>query len=252
VATWKLLLEYEGTDFAGWQVQPGERTVQGALELALSTVLRAPTRVQGAGRTDAGAHALGQVASFESDADVGAELAKVNGVLPADVVVLSAERMRGPFHARFDAVRRHYRYRIHRGPLAVERRTSLWISRPLDVDAMREAASLVPGHRDFGSLGTPPDPEGGTECDLDRLEIVEEGRLLKVDVSANRFLRKMVRTLVGSLLEVGWGKRPARWIEEVIEARDRRAAGPVVPSRGLFLMAVDYPRRNGAPNGGRT
>ena len=247
---WKLVLEYDGTDFAGWQVQPGARTVQGELEHALSTVLRAPIRVHGAGRTDAGVHALGQVASFEAEADVSSELAKVNGVLPEDIVVRSAEPERERFHARFDAVRRHYRYRIHRGPAAVERRTSLWLLRALDVEAMREAARLVPGSRDFASFGAPPEEGGTTECRLDRLDIVEDGRIVSVEASANRFLRKMVRTLVGTLLEIGAGKRPPRWIEDVIEARDRQAAGEVVPARGLFLVSVDYP--NGSANGGRT
>ncbi len=251
MSVWKLVLEYDGTEFAGWQVQPEDRTVQGELERALSTVLREPIRVHGAGRTDAGVHALGQVASFESEADPATELMKINGVLPADVVVRSVERMEGPFHARFDAVRRHYRYRIHRGPSAVERRTSLWLTRDLDVAAMSEAASLVPGHRDFVSLGSPPEPGASTECDLNRLEIVEDGRLVRVEVSANRFLRKMVRTLVGTLLEIGWGKHPPRRINEVIEARDRRAAGPAVPPQGLFLLSVDYTQsRNGSPNGG--
>ncbi|MGH2570110.1 MAG: tRNA pseudouridine(38-40) synthase TruA [bacterium] len=247
---WKLVLEYDGTDFAGWQLQPGVRTVQGELERALSTVLRAPIRVHGAGRTDSGVHALGQVVSFETDADVAAALAKVNGVLPDDVVVRSAEPAYERFHARFDAVRRHYRYRIHRGPSAVERRTSLWLLRALDLEAMREAAHLVPGSRDFASFGSPPEEGGTTECRLDRLEIVEDGRIVSVEASANRFLRRMVRTLVGTLLEVGAGKHPPRWIEEVIEARDRRAAGEVVPARGLFLVSVDYP--NGSANGGRT
>jgi tRNA pseudouridine38-40 synthase len=249
LAVWKLVLEYDGTDFAGWQVQPGERTVQGELERALSTVLREPVRVHGAGRTDAGVHALGQVASFETEADVASELAKVNGVLPDDVVVRSAERAGERFHARFDAVRRNYRYRIHRGPSAVERRTALRLSRALDLGAMREAARLVPGSRDFASFGAAPEPGATTECRLDRLEIVEDGRIVSVEASANRFLRRMVRTLVGTLLEIGAGKRPARWIEEVIEARDRSAAGEAVPPRGLFLVSVDYP--NGW-NGGRT
>ncbi len=245
MSCWKLVLEYDGTDFSGWQVQPAARTVQDELNRAVSTVLREPIRTQGAGRTDAGVHALGQVASFECDADVCAVLTKVNGVLPADVVVRSAEAAGERFHARFDAVRRHYRYRMHRGPSAVERRTSLWLKGELDVPAMREAARRVPGHRDFASFGTAMDDDS-TECRLDRLEIVENGRIVNVEVSANRFLRKMVRTLTGTLLEVGRGKRPPEWIDDVIEARDRRAAGLTVPPQGLFLMSVDYPEsRNG-------
>jgi tRNA pseudouridine38-40 synthase len=130
----------------------------------------------------------------------------------------------------------------------VERRTSLELFRALDVETMRAAARLVPGRRDFASFGAPPEEGGTTECLLDRLELVEHGRIVHVEVSANRFLRKMVRTLVGTLLEIGVGKRPPRWIEEVIEARDRRAAGEALPAHGLFLVSVDYP--NGSANGG--
>lgn len=238
---WKLVLEYEGTDFAGWQIQPRERTVQGEVNRALSTVLREEIRVQGAGRTDAGVHALGQVASLEASADVAAELRSVNGVLPGDVVVREAKPAPEGFHARFDAVRRHYRYRLRTAPSAIERRTSLAVSPAPSVERMQEAAARLQGRHDFASFGTELEPGESTECFVERVAIMPEGSMLSVEVSANRFLRKMVRTLVGTLLEVGWGKRPPEWVDEVIEARDRRVAGPVIASRGLFLVAVDYP-----------
>lgn len=244
---WKLVIEYDGTDFAGWQVQPTERTVQGELKRALETVLRHPVRVTGAGRTDAGVHALGQVASFESEEDVVAARRSLNGVLPRDVVVRTAEMAPVGFHARYDAVRRHYRYRMHRGETAIHRR-SAWALRPLpDVAAMRAAAARMPGHRDFASLASGVEPGETTDCHLERVEVLEDGVFLNVEVSGNRFLRKMVRTMVGTLLEVGWGKQPPEWIDEVLASRDRRLAGPVVPPTGLFLVGVEYP--DNAPEG---
>jgi tRNA pseudouridine38-40 synthase len=241
VASWKLVVEYDGTDFAGWQIQPGLRTVQGELARALSTVLREEIGVQGAGRTDAGVHALGQVASLASDADVAGGLYSVNCVLPEDVIVRSAEKMSDGFHARFDAVRRHYRYRLHRGPAALERRTCLRVHPLPDVRRMRAAASRILGDRDYASFASDA-PEGeSTVCRVERCDVLEDGRFVNVEVTANRFLRKMVPTLVGSLLEVGWGKRPPEWIDEILEARDRRVAGPVLAPRGLILTAVDYP-----------
>ena len=236
-----LVLEYDGTDFCGWQVQPDERTVQGELNRALSTVLRAEIRVEGAGRTDAGVHALGQVASFEAEGDIGGSIYPVNSVLPDDVVIREARRAPDGFHARFDAVRRHYRYRLVDHPVAVERRTSLRVFPPPNVDRMREAAARLPGHRDFASFASSVEPGESTECILEKVELTPAGEFLNVDVTANRFLRKMVRTLVGTLLEIGWAKRPPEWIDEVLAARNRRAAGPVVAPQGLFLMGVDYP-----------
>ncbi|HMB68155.1 MAG TPA: tRNA pseudouridine(38-40) synthase TruA [bacterium] len=246
---WKLVLEYDGTEFAGWQVQPSERTVQGELKEALETVLRHPVRVTGAGRTDAGVHALGQVVSLESPEDVAAARRSLNGVLPDDVVVREAVAAPDGFHARYDAVRRHYRYRLHRGATAVHRRFA-WEVRPEpDPEAMRAAAVRLTGHRDFASLASGTEPDETTECRLERVEVRERGAFLDVEVTANRFLRKMVRTMVGTLLEVGWGKQPPEWIDEVLAGRDRRLAGPVIPPTGLFLSGVEYPGDDPATEG---
>ncbi len=243
---WKLVLEYDGTDFAGWQIQPDARTVQGEVKRALETVLRHPVRVTGAGRTDAGVHALGQVVGLESDVDVAAARRSLNGVLPDDVVVRSAEVVYDGFHARFDAIRRHYRYRMALDDTAVHRRTR-WRVRPIpDVAAMRDAAARLVGERDFASLASALEPDEGTVCRVERVELKEQDRFLDLEVTANRFLRKMVRTMVGTLLEVGHGKRPPEWIEEMLEARNRRVAGPVIPPTGLFLVGVDYPEESPA------
>lgn len=239
--SWKLVVEYDGTDFAGWQVQPTERTVQGELKRALETVLRHPVRVTGAGRTDAGVHALGQVASLESSRDVAAAQGSLNGVLPRDLVVRRITPAPDGFHARYHAVRRHYRYRLHRGATAIHRRTSWSVTGRLDVEAMREAAAHCVGCRDFASLASGLEAEDTTDCHVEKVELREDGPFVNVEVAADRFLRKMVRTLVGTLLEVGWGKQPPEWIPGMLEARDRSLAGPVIPPRGLFLVAVDYP-----------
>lgn len=238
---WKLTVEYDGTDFAGWQVQPDARTVQGELDRALSTVLQERVQVTGAGRTDAGVHASGQVAAITCERDLGEVLHSVNRFLDDDVVIRSAEPVAMDFHPRFQAVTRHYEYRLHRGPTALLRR-SVWTPHPWpDLDLVAQAAERIPGTRDFASFASEVPPGESTECRLDRVQLKQEGELVTVEVTANRFLRKMVRTIVGTLLEVGRGKRPPSWIDEVLEARDRAAAGPVVPPTGLFLVRVDYP-----------
>ena len=239
--TWKLVLEYDGTDFAGWQVQPRERTVQGELKRALEVVLREEVRVTGAGRTDAGVHALGQVASVTCRGDVVAALRSVNAVLAEDVVARSASAAPEGFDARRSALRRHYRYVVHRGPTALQRRFCLALDRLPDPARMNDAASRLLGRRDFMSFASGLEPGDGTECIVERAEVRERGDFLDFEVTANRFLRKMVRTVMGTLLEVGWGQRPPEWIDDVVAARDRRAAGTVVPPTGLFLVAVDYP-----------
>ncbi len=238
---WKLVVEYDGTEFAGWQVQPDARTVQGELKRALATVLREEVRVTGAGRTDAGVHAAGQVVSLSTAADLPGALRSVNAVLPRDVVVRSAGSAPAGFDARRDAVRRHYRYRLHPGPTALHRRFAWVVDRGPDAEAMAAAAARLPGRRDFASFASGIEPDEGTECLLERVAVERRGPFLDLDVTANRFLRKMVRTIVGTLLEVGRGARPPEWIDDVIAARDRRAAGPVVPPEGLCLLAVDYP-----------
>ncbi|HET9888390.1 MAG TPA: tRNA pseudouridine(38-40) synthase TruA, partial [bacterium] len=198
---WKLTLEYDGTDFSGWQAQPGVRTVQVEMERALGILLHRELRIAGAGRTDAGVHAEGQVASFLAQAsDPSLEdllvYTKLNAILPPDIVVRRAERMDPGFHARFSAIRRHYVYRMYRGKTAIQRRAALSVRGPIDVDLMREAAQRFLGTRDFASIGSPPEPGDSTVCRLEALDVSTVGSLVILQVSANRFLRKMVRTLV--------------------------------------------------------
>lgn len=242
---WKLVVEYDGTDFSGWQWQPGYRTVQAELERGLSIYLRRPVRIAGAGRTDTGVHATGQVASFrkkEGDLDLAtADLYALNSILPFDLAVRRVELLPPGFHARFSAIRRHYAYRLRRSKSPVDRRNSLRLRFPCDVGLFRAGASRLVGRHDFASFGAPTDPGEPTVCTLERVELVDAGDLLILEVSGNRFLRKMVRTLVGVLLEVARGRKPPEWVDELLAAKDRRVGGAPVAAQGLTLVAVDYP-----------
>ena len=240
----KVTIEYDGTAYAGWQRQLNLATVQAALEEALRSITQTAITVTGAGRTDAGVHALGQVASFESDNPFSPEdwTRALNAVLPKDVCVLSTEAVPETFHARYSAKWKIYEYRIlnrkERSALAVNRAWHL--HSPLNLTAMREAGGYLVGKHDFASFqGHPTDTED-TLCDVSRLEITQKGHIIRVAIQADRFLKQMVRTIVGTLVEVGQGKRQPQSLQDVLAARDRRAAGYTAPPHGLYLVRVDY------------
>lgn len=238
-------LEYDGTDFHGWQVQPhGERTVQGALEAALQRVAGGSVRVIGAGRTDAGVHAQGQVASarVETRLDVETLRRALNAVLPRDVAVLALARAPDAFHARRDAVAKLYAYRIWNGAIRspLRERTALWMPQRLDRDAMRAALATLAGTHDFASFQAAGSKPGPTVRRLDRAELVVAGDALRVELEGSGFLRHMVRNVVGTLLEVGSGRRPADSLPALLAARDRTQAGPTAAARGLTLVHVRY------------
>jgi tRNA pseudouridine38-40 synthase len=241
----KLTVEYDGTDFSGWQVQPGQRTVQGDLEAAMADLAGEDVRVTGAGRTDAGVHALGQVANVPTSLTLPVEKigAALNARLGRDVRVVHVEDVPESFHARFDAVSRSYFYLIGGEESALWRRNRWFVSARLDREAMREALVCLEGEHDFSSFclaGSEPDHHRcrvtaiSLECEADF------GGLHTVRITANRFLRGMVRSIVGTLVEVGRGKTSPDEFERILEARDRGAAGPTAPPHGLYLEAVRY------------
>lgn len=242
--TYKVTLEYDGTNYAGWQRQPDQPTIQGAVEAAIRTVAQADIPAIAAGRTDAGVHALGQVVSFRSDKEFSAEewARALSGLLPADISVRHVERVADDFHARYEAREKLYEYRIllRHERSALERARAWHIHGQLDVDAMREGAHLLTGCHDFSSFqGSPTDTEN-TICDLRRLELIQRDPLIRIEVLADRFLKQMVRAIVGTLVEVGQHKRAPQAMKDILEAKDRRAAGLTAPPHGLYLVSVIY------------
>jgi tRNA pseudouridine38-40 synthase len=241
----KLTLEYDGTDFAGWQVQPGARTVQGEIESALSDLTGESQRVTGAGRTDAGVHALGQVASvpFLLDLPCDRITGALNARLSRDVRVLSAADVPESFNARFDAVSRSYFYLIGGAESPLWRRNRWFVSAPLDMGAMRDALSAVEGERDFSSFCLAGSEPPHHRCRVTSISLESHpyvGGMLVLRITSDRFLRGMVRSIVGTAVEVGRGKTTPGRFREILEARDRGAAGPTAPAHGLYLEAVRY------------
>jgi tRNA pseudouridine38-40 synthase len=245
----RLLLEYDGTEFAGWQVQAGgERTVQGTLAEALRRVCGAEPEVVGAGRTDAGVHALGQVAGVRVATRLAPRelLRALNAVLPADVAVRASEAAPPGWHPRHDARAKLYRYAIWNGRVRSPRRArfSHFVPRPLDVAAMAEAAAALVGRRDFRSFqAAGSGVEDAVRTVFDAAVYGEPGAEVVLDLEGDGFLRHMVRNVAGTLLQVGLGERPAGSLPALLEARDRRRAGPTAPSRGLTLVQVRYDER---------
>jgi tRNA pseudouridine38-40 synthase len=244
MAAYKLTLEYDGTAYAGWQRQVAQPTIQAAVEEAIRQITQTAHSVIGAGRTDAGVHALGQVASFRSEKPLGpADWTRaLNAVLPKDIAVLSTERAPDCFHARYSAKRKRYEYRLftRQSRSALDRHRHWQLHGPLNLEAMREAAGLIVGVHDFSSFqGHPTDTEDPV-CDLERLQIVQAAPLIHIEVVGNRFLKQMVRAIVGTLVEVGQGKRAPQSLKDVLSAKDRRAAGQTAPPHGLYLVRVDY------------
>ena len=238
----KLVVAYDGTDFRGWQRQPAGRTVQGALEDALFRVTQKRVAVLGAGRTDAGVHAAGQAASFRAslklpDADLFRAL---NAVLPGDVRVLSLAPAAPDFHARRSAVSKTYEYRIVTSRLIspFDFRFALHVPARLNVAAMRRAAALFVREADFSAFTS--NREYDPVRRVTRSELRRRGDALVYAIAANGFLRYMVRTIVGTLLEVGRGKLPPEAVETIFAVRDRGLAGPTAPAKGLCLVRVEY------------
>jgi tRNA pseudouridine38-40 synthase len=242
---YKLLIEYDGTPFVGWQIQANGVSVQGVITAAIEAFCGERVHVQGAGRTDAGVHALGQVAhvdlakDWDTDTVRDALTAKLR---PHPVAVLAAELVPDTFEARFSAIKRHYRYCIvnRRADLALARHRAWRVPRPLDAPAMHAAAQRLVGKHDFTTFRD-------TECQakspvktLDQLDVSRDGDDVTVVTSARSFLHSQVRSMVGSLVAVGEGRWSADDLSAALEARDRAACAPVAPPEGLYLVRVDY------------
>jgi tRNA pseudouridine38-40 synthase len=242
---YKLTIEYDGTPFAGWQWQDNAPSVQRALVEAIEAFSGEKTVVQGAGRTDAGVHALGQVAHFDLAKAHAADTVRdaLNAHLrPHPVAVLAVEIVRQSFNARSSAVRRHYLYRIvnRRPDLALQRLRAWRVPRLLDVVAMHEAAQRLTGKHDFTTFRSTECQAASPVKTLDRLDVTRTGDEVHIAATARSFLHNQVRSLVGSLVLVGDGKWSADDLVRALEARDRAACGPVAPPEGLYLVRVDY------------
>jgi len=236
-------VEYDGTDYCGFQWQDDRPTVQGELERALAAVTRETIRITAAGRTDAGVHARGQVIAFHTgwrhpltDLERG-----LNALLAEDVAVRELALVEEGFHPRFSARSREYRYTVFNQPLRspLARRFSYHWSHPLDVEAMNRAARALIGTHDFATFGQPPQGEN-TVRRVMRAWCSREGPFVYLDIEANAFLRRMVRSIVGTLLQVGSGKLSPRDFAEILHAAERSLAGPTAPPHGLCLMRVNY------------
>ena len=255
----RLEIAYDGTDFAGWAVQAGERTVAGVLDEALSTVFRVPVRLFAAGRTDTGVHATGQVAHVDVPADAVPNayprspreaapeflplVRRLARFLPSDVRVRDIARAPAGFDARFSALRRHYEYRLSTAPHGVEPQQARFVTpwpRPLDVDAMAAASRDMVGLHDFAAFCRQRD--GATTIrDLQRLDWTRDGDVITAQVSADAFCWSMVRSLVGALLAVGDGRRSPHWCAGLLRLSQRSSDYTAAPARGLTLTGVDYP-----------
>jgi tRNA pseudouridine38-40 synthase len=242
--TLKLTIAYDGTRFVGWQRQSEGESIQGLLEDALAKFEGAPVTVQGAGRTDAGVHALAQVASTRVTCghDVATLTRALNAHLPEEVRVVSVEEAAADFHARFSARGKTYRYRIRNTPTAdpFDRHFVWHIPEPLDVAAMKEAAAVVVGTHDFAAFQSAGGDTNGTVRTVSRSEISDTAGLVTYEIAGDGFLRHMVRALIGTLVDIGRGWRSPASMAPLLRGSTRGDAGPTAPPQGLFLVRVDY------------
>ncbi|QDT00551.1 tRNA pseudouridine synthase A [Adhaeretor mobilis] len=267
-STWKITLAYDGADFCGWQSQPERRTVQGAFEQAWLDITGESVRVNASGRTDSGVHAMGQVVGVQTESELPAErlLGGLNAKLPDDATVVSVEAAPEGFHAQHQAKSKRYRYAIHndRRPSVALRRNAWHVPQQLDIEAMKRAGQALLGKQDFASLESVGSPRESTVRTIFSVEVIaarDEGdrnsaatpetiplplppyelnSLILIDVVGDGFLYNMVRTIAGSLVHVGAGRKPVEWMGEMLLAKDRKRAGQTAPAHGLTLVEVGY------------
>ena len=236
-------LAYNGTHYHGWQVQANADSVQATLDKALSTLLRTTVKTVGSSRTDTGVHAEQQFAHFDLPFELPEHIYpnKINAILPHDISVNAFYKVHGGLHARYDAVSRSYEYRICRKKDPFLHKKSLLLTRPLNLPAMRETAEVLKKYTDFEAFGKTDPSKEHHLCTIFKTEWIEKEHLLIFYIKANRFLRGMVRTLVGTMLAVGKEKISSGQFEEIIRSKDRKTAGEAVAPEGLFLTRVEYP-----------
>ena len=239
----KLLLEYDGTNYSGWQKQKNGITVQGELEKSLKIIVGQDLTVTGAGRTDKGVHAKGQVANFKTSADIPADKIKsgLNGTLPRDIRVLASEDVDDKFDSRRSAIERHYGYKIIRRVTALERHFAHRLEIELNVSEMNSAANFIMTQKDFNSFCKATSGTENGNCNVLKSEWKEYDDFLYYTIRADRFLHHMVRSLVGTMIEIGNGNIGIEDFKLIFEKSDRRAAGPTAPANGLYLEKVIYP-----------
>jgi tRNA pseudouridine38-40 synthase len=244
VRTIRFTIGYDGTVYAGWQVQPGKRTIQGEIEKALTLILNEPCHLIGAGRTDAGVHALGQVAHIRVNARIPSESLKkgLNSILPKDISIIEAGDTAPDFHARRHAIAKRYEYKIYRG---ATRDPFLWpytwyLPESLDIDKIRACLPLLQGKHDFSSFSVMDRDNKDAVREIKGLELVEEGDHLRFEFMGNGFLRKQIRRMVGTLIDTGRGRFTPEQVSEMLISMDPAKAGPTAPPQGLFLVKVYY------------
>jgi tRNA pseudouridine38-40 synthase len=238
----RLLIEYDGTCFHGWQAQPALRTVQGTIEAALRQLLQERVTLVGAGRTDAGVHAVRQVAHVHTSNRLPTQTLQrgLNALTPDDIVIHEVDDTPPSFHARFDAKKRVYRYRIATTQRAIGRRYRWYVPYRFLLHPMQEAVTCLVGRHDFSAFTLTDGGERSRICAVFTCEWSEREDDVVLDITADRFLRGMVRTVVGTSLEIGRGRWPVERMQEVLQSGDRRCAGPTAPAHGLCLMDVVY------------
>ncbi|MCB0278921.1 MAG: tRNA pseudouridine(38-40) synthase TruA, partial [Calditrichaeota bacterium] len=239
----KLIIEYDGTDFSGWQLQPDKLTVQGELEEALRTVFKQDIRVNGSGRTDSGVHARNQVAHCDlpADADLNRLIASLNGLTSRAITVKSAKPVHSEFNSRFDATARRYRYYISEKPLSIGRQYCLILNRTLDLDYLNQLSTLIIGDHDFESFAKKHSDVEHYRCDVYSANWFRDAELVIFEIKAIRFLRGMVRAIVGTFLEFEKDKRDSDNLNKLLTAQKRSAAGMNAPAHGLVLEEIYYP-----------
>ena len=244
-------VEYDGTHFSGWQVQPTQRTVQGCLGDALASISNHTSKIVAAGRTDSGVHALQQVAHFETAAQRSERnwVLGLNTNLPADMNVTWAKPVTDDFSARFSALNRSYRYlilnRVSRS--AVHANKMWWVFSPLDIEKMQAAADLLVGHHDFSAFRAKLCQAHSPVKTVEKIKVTRQGDCIAIDVKAQSFLHHMVRNLVGVLVPIGEGRKPIEWAIDVLESKDRAQGGITSPPEGLYFINVEYPEQYQLP-----